>query len=312
MNKGLTFTIIFKAQSLNYGERTGNVSELKKFSRDEGLVYSYASRQSLRYDIVRLGNRYFNWQLAPVYSTEGTKQFRPDASIKDYPEIDFFGYMKTRGVGARAQTRAAVVRISPAIALEPFLSDIEFLSNKGLADRISENPDIAQIEQHFCFYTYTVTIDLDKIGIDKEKNIKIENPERAKRVKELLEIIKILNRDVKARSENLNPLFVIGGVYEVKNPFFMGRIKLEWKVNQPAIAIEPLIDTLNIKFKNNEISKDTYLGLVAGIWRNEDKLKELEVKKVGSVEEVFLEFGKEVDNYYASIEAQVISRPCEL
>lgn len=34
--KGLTLSIVFKAQSLNYGEGIGNISELKKLSR--GMV----------------------------------------------------------------------------------------------------------------------------------------------------------------------------------------------------------------------------------------------------------------------------------
>lgn len=299
MNKGLTLTIIFKAQSLNYGEGTGNVSELKKFSRDKGLVYSYASRQALRYDIVRLGNEHYNWQFTPVDSAKGTIQFKPEATIKDYPEIDFFGYMKTeKGKGKEQATRSAVVKISSAIALEPYLNDIEFLSNKGLADRIHKPSNLAQIEQHLSFYTYTVTIDLNRIGIDDKD--RISNPERAKRVKQLLEIVKILNREIKARIENLNPLFVIGGVYDVKNPFFMGRIELKWKNNKPAIMTEPIIDTLKTKFKDKEISNDTYLGIVTGIWDNENELRKIPCKVVDSVENIFSSLNKEVDGYYAS------------
>ena len=36
---GLSITIIFKAQSLNYGEGIGNISELKKLSRGDGRTY---------------------------------------------------------------------------------------------------------------------------------------------------------------------------------------------------------------------------------------------------------------------------------
>ena len=56
-SKGLTLTIIFKAQSLNYGEGIGNISELKKLTRGNGNVYTFASRQALRYDIARIGNK---------------------------------------------------------------------------------------------------------------------------------------------------------------------------------------------------------------------------------------------------------------
>ncbi len=36
LKKGLSITIIFRAQSLNYGEGIGNISELKKLSRGDG------------------------------------------------------------------------------------------------------------------------------------------------------------------------------------------------------------------------------------------------------------------------------------
>lgn len=295
MRKGLTLSIIFNAQSLNYGEGTGNVSELKKLSRDNGLVYSFASRQALRYDIVRLGNQYYGWQLTPVDSARGTVQFKPETSIKGYPEIDFFGYMKTEK-GQGASNRPAVVRLSSAIALEPYLSDIEFLSNKGLADRINENPNIAQLEQHFSFYAYTVTVDLDRIGIDE--GVTLSNTERATRVKQLLEVLKILNREIKGRGENLNPLFAIGGIYDIKNPFFMGRLKLEWKGSVPSIAINPLKETVNITFKGQTISSNTYIGLVSGIWGNEDELKQLPVKEAADIETVFSKLAGAVQAYY--------------
>lgn len=51
--KGLTISIIFDAMSLNYGEGVGNISELKKLSRS-GELYSYESRQAIRFDTYRL------------------------------------------------------------------------------------------------------------------------------------------------------------------------------------------------------------------------------------------------------------------
>ena len=49
---GLTVTIIFEAESANYGESIGNVAALKKISRGKGEQYTYISRQALRYNIV--------------------------------------------------------------------------------------------------------------------------------------------------------------------------------------------------------------------------------------------------------------------
>ena len=50
--KGLTMTFVFEAESANYGEGIGNVTSLKKLSRDGGRAYTYISRQALRYNII--------------------------------------------------------------------------------------------------------------------------------------------------------------------------------------------------------------------------------------------------------------------
>ena len=93
--KGLALTIIFEAESANYGEGVGNVASLKKISRNKGDQYTYISRQALRYNMIeQLGEAE-----APVKAEgSGEKkviQFSAEATIDKYPEIDFFGYLKT-------------------------------------------------------------------------------------------------------------------------------------------------------------------------------------------------------------------------
>ena len=51
--EGLTFTVIFLAESANYGEGIGNISSLKKMTRGNYEEYSYISRQALRYNMVQ-------------------------------------------------------------------------------------------------------------------------------------------------------------------------------------------------------------------------------------------------------------------
>ena len=139
MKKGLTFTVIAQAQSLNYGEGISNIAELKKLTRADGNVYTFASRQCLRYDIVRLASELFNWNLQVVDKSKGTIQFKDDMTIKDSQEMDLFGYMKTSKKDDKdkggSSTREAVVRLSNAISLEAYRSDMDFLNNKGLADK---------------------------------------------------------------------------------------------------------------------------------------------------------------------------------
>ena len=112
-NKGLTVSFIFEAESANYGEGVGNVTSLKKISRDGGKAYSYISRQALRYNMIEQ----MGVNNTPLDLDGKVIQFHPDATIEDYPEIDLFGYMKTK---KPMKSRAAVARLSNAVALETF------------------------------------------------------------------------------------------------------------------------------------------------------------------------------------------------
>ena len=293
--KGLSITIIFKAQSLNYGEGIGNISELKKLTRGNGDVYTFASRQALRYDIVRLGNKMFNWNLEVVDKSQGTVQFKSDLTIKDSEEMDLFGYMKT-AKNDGSNVRSAAVRLSNAISLESYKGDMDFLNNKGLADRINEFPNLANIEQHLSYYTYTITIDLEKIGIDE--NIELSNEEKEKRVNQLLDIIKILNRDIRGREENLSPVFVIGGIYNINSPFYLGRIKLNERNGEFSIDTEMLKDTSTLTIGESSVIDDTEIGILKNSFKNENEIEEAFEGKVGNVEEFFRNLKEKVTKYY--------------
>ena len=301
-SKGLTLTIIFKAQSLNYGEGIGNISELKKLARGNGNVYTFASRQALRYDIARIGNKLYDWNLEVVDKEKGTVQFKDELNIKDSQEMDLFGYMKTSKKSAEnedggSETRSAAVRLSHALSLEEYKSDMDFLTNKGLADRIPAYPNLANIEQHLSYYTYTVTVDLPRVG--KDGNIELSQEEKTNRVLQLLEIIKILNRDIRGREENLSPLFIVGGIYNINSPFFLGRIKLEAKGEDFKIDTKVLESAMELKIGENSVKENTFAGIVPNEFKNEEELKELFGDKMLGIQEFFDEIENEVKEYYA-------------
>ncbi|UQF70568.1 type I-B CRISPR-associated protein Cas7/Cst2/DevR [Vagococcus lutrae] len=262
--KGLALTIIFQAESANYGESLGNVAALKKISRNNGEQYTYISRQAIRYNIAeQLGET-----LAPV-SAEGSGdkkvvQFKADATIADYPELDFFGYLKTEKKSS-GKKRSAKVRLSNAISLETFKGDTDFLTNKGQADKLGVNMNIAQAEIHQSYYRYTVTVDLDQIGIDSVDDIKLEAEEKNRRVAKLLDTIAFLYRDIRGRREDLKPLFIIGGVYDVKNPIFQNNVD----VKDNKITVSKIDGVLY-----DTIVDDTYCGVVEEQFDNTEEIKE--------------------------------------
>lgn len=287
--KGLALTIIFEAESANYGESIGNVASLKKMSRGKGDQYTYISRQALRHNIVEQ----LDEALAPVKAEgSGEKkvvQFELDATIKDYPELDFFGYLKTEK-GGQGRKRSAKVRLSNAVSLEPFRGDLDFLTNKGLADRINSNMNIAQAEIHRSYYRYTVTVDLDHIGIDNpipEEIHEIDKEERARRVERLLDTVALLYRDIRGRREDLKPLFAIGGVYDIKNPVFSNTVDLK----DGALQIEQIQSSMYKGIKEN-----TKCGLVMGKFTNENEIK-AELNAI-NMPDFFESLKKDVRDYY--------------
>lgn len=295
MNNALSMTVIFEANSLNYGEGIANISELKKIHRGTGVVHTFVSRQSIRYDIIRLGNELFGWNLDTVDKASGVVQFKKDVTIKDSTEMDLFGYLKT---AKSSKKRAAVVRLSHAISLEPYRSDWDFLNNLGLAERINESANLANIEQHQSLYTYTVTIDLMNIGKDINDNVELSNEEKSKRVHEFLDILKILNRNIRGRQENLSPLFVIGGVYPVANPFFLGKIKLGEKNKGWAVNTSTLLAVMNQTFAGEKIGDCTNIGILDNMFENQAEL-ETELKdKLVSIEDFFNKISQDVQKVY--------------
>lgn len=282
MKKGLTLSMIFVANSANYSEGFGNISTLKKLHRGDGYAYTYISRQAMRYSLVEN----LSWNNTPTSIDQKVVQFSPEATIESYPEIDFFGYMRTEKKKG-ASTRSAVCRMSHAIALEPYKSDLDFLTNMGLANREEKFDNaIAQSEIHQSLYAYTITIDLDRVGIDGD--IHLSKEEKTKRVTELLRGIKLLNRDIKGRRENMSPIFAIGGIYDVKSPHFEGRLKMK----QGALEIDLIQGTLDL---DDTIKNNTKIGYVGGIFNNDEGVKGLNTVGIG---DLFSSLEKEVEAYY--------------
>ncbi|MDY3058549.1 MAG: type I-B CRISPR-associated protein Cas7/Cst2/DevR [Fusobacterium sp.] len=284
--KGLTMTIVFEAESANYGEGIGNITALKKLSRGNGSQYTYISRQAIRYNIVeQLGEAKAEVE-AMGSGEKKVVQFSPETTIKDYPELDFFGYLKTEK-DAMAKKRSAIVRLSNAISTETFKGDLDFLTNIGLADRTKEKPSIAQAEIHKSYYVYTLAMDLDQIGIDKNDDIELPKEEKSRRVEKLLDTIAFLYRDIRGRRENLAPLFVIGGVYDIKNPIFENLVK----VKENKILVKNIDSGI---FEN--MRKDTFCGVVEGKFDNTQEIED--VLNSTTIPKFFEQLKTKVREYY--------------
>ena len=139
-------------------------------------------------------------------------------------------------------------------------------------------------------YAYTITIDLDKVGIDTNGDIEISNEEKANRINSLLDTVQFLYRDIRGRRENMNPIFIIGGVYERKNPYFEDRLKIS-KKDLNVDILKSIVDSCN------DTKENTLVGYINGYFNNDEQIKE--TLNAQTVSEVFNKLKEEVVQYYA-------------
>jgi len=328
----LTLTIITqRATSLNYGENIGNVSILKKLSLGDNSQITYVSDKALKYDIRRKGKEEKEWKLLDERlrrhienSTRNRTKERVDLDdsfvrgLFEYQEFDLFGGLFTkdlfnaknlyfRGQKVDSIKRSSPVKITYAFSISKFQGDMDFMNNIDAFNRYIKHikPEesnreqaIPQSEQHTAHYYYTIAVDLDRIGVWETENRTEEvilAEERAKRVKDLLDIVRTLSRQIRGRYENLSPILVIGGIYKVKNPFFMGCIgATETEDRKLLLDINRLLDCKGII--PEEERDNTLCGLLSGFFANEQEIREkLNCKSVG---EVFEELKKKVGEIY--------------
>jgi CRISPR-associated protein Cst2 len=321
----LTLTIITqRATSLNYGENVGNVSILKKLSLGDNSQITYVSDKALKYDIRRKGKEEKGWRLLDekvkelIEKSKDGKKLNVDKFAKElvqeYQEFDLFGGLLTNLKGADGKKvelsygdsvkRTAPVKITYAYSISKFQGDMDFMNNIEAYNRYIRHIEqkdaqvITQSEQHTTHYYYTIATDLDRIGVWETENRTedvIPAEEKAKRVKDLLDIIRTLSRQIRGRYENLSPIFVIGGIYKIKNPFFMGCVSAkETEDGKLLLDINRLLDCKGII--PEEERDNTLCGLLSGFFANEQEIREkLNCKSVG---EVFEELKKKVGEIY--------------
>ncbi len=339
--KGLTFTLITpKVSGINYGETIGNTVTHKKVTTGSGVQLTYASDKALKYEIRHQGQERFGWRLLDEKLQEfikgnlkEEKKGRSKKTVLDvdnfakqligeYEEFDLFGGLFTNvkdpESGKKVELsndydsvkRAAPVNVSYAFSIEPYKGDLDFMNNIDAYNRyikyLEEKEDqvIVNTETPYAHYRYTVSVDLDRIGVweplDGEPEEVIDNNLAAKRIRELLEVIKNLSRRIKGRRESLAPIFVIGGVFGVKNPFFADAINaVELENGKLLLEVEPILEAIEL------IPEGERKNIVCGVSKShfanadmiEEKLKEkgVEVRSVGAA---FEKLKEQVNEYY--------------
>lgn len=243
--KALTITYLTKASyaSLNGSDKeVDNISSIKKIRKNDGLEYPYCSSQAVR-RALREQLAVMDFKLSEGATGEqekgaATTQCEPEKYIDD----DLFGFMNASSSTVK---RTSPVRVSPLIAITPYLGELDFATNY-MSVSAGGNPNIFETEIHSGYYCGTILIELDRIGekSDGDKyELKLEAEEKARRVIALIDAIQNLwtvGRQSRFLSD-VSPKLVCASLMRVKNPIFMESIRIDNK------------DEVNVNLINNTI-----------------------------------------------------------
>lgn len=289
-SNALTLTIVANMTS-NYGEGLGNISSVQKIYRN-GKAYATRSRESLKNAICVQSGFYDDLQT----SIDGAMQklVTSDLNASNCRALEG-GYMSTKDV---TYIRNSSFYLTDAIAVDPFINETRFHNNLYLAKNYAEANGLNlqekasecglmpyQYEYDKSMKIYSITIDLEKIGVDDNFHVAADHKEKEDRVIALINAIENLALVVKGNLDNAEPVFVAGGLSPRKTHMFENAVL----VSNKKLVIEPVKEKLEKGFacalmRNGQLA-------------NEDEIvRELNPK---TVQKFFEELREQVKAYYS-------------
>jgi CRISPR-associated regulatory protein, DevR family len=243
-------------------------------------------RRALRNQLEVLGCTLSEGEAAKIAKGAATTKQEPAKYIDD----DLFGYMGTEeaaeGKKGKATKRTSVVRVSPLVALNPYLGDLDFGTNY-MATKPVGIPISLRQKSIRGFIVGRVLIELDRVGSGDGFDKDLDNKEKAQRVKDLLNAIKNLwasGRQSRFLAD-IAPKFVAAAMLTTKNPIFLESIQVEGKLLNAGMIKETLKDY------NKEIVAST-IGMRQGFFEGT-------VEGAKTIGDAFKEMTKWVDEYYS-------------
>lgn len=248
-NTALTLTVIANMTS-NYGEGLGNISSVQKVYRG-GKEYATRSRESLKNAICVQAGLYDDLQT----SVDGAMQklVTKDINAATCKALEG-GYMSTKDV---TYIRNSSFYLTDAVSVEPFISDARFHNNLYLATNFAkanglnvqnDSKDCGlmpyQYEYDKSIKIYSITIDLEKVGVDQNFDAEASNEEKCSRVLSIIDAVENLSLVVKGNLDNAEPIFIAGGLSPRKTHMFENAVRVVGK----NLVVEPIKEKLDMGF----------------------------------------------------------------
>lgn len=224
-NLGLTLTIVCNITS-NYGETLGNASSVQKVFKN-GKIYATRSRESMKNAIMTQSGMYDD--LKVVVHEIAQKDVTKEMNASNCRALEG-GYMNTNNLTV---IRKSSFYLSDAVACDEFVNETRFHNNLYLASIRAKDKGLNlqkdakkvglipyQYEFDKSLKKYSITFDLDKVGVDENFNAEAEVSEKIERVNLILETIENLSLVVKGNLDNSEPLLIFGGIGSCKTHYF--------------------------------------------------------------------------------------------
>lgn len=248
-NTALTLTVIANMTS-NYSETLGNISSVQKVYRG-GKEYATRSRESLKNAICVQAGLYDDLQT----SVDGAVQklVTEDVNAATCKALEG-GYMSTKDV---TYIRNSSFYLTDAVSVEPFISDARFHNNLYLATNFANAKDLNiqknplecglkpyQYEYDKSIKIYSITVDLEKVGVDQNFDAEASNEEKCSRVLSIIDAVENLSLVVKGNLDNAEPIFIAGGLSPRKTHMFENAVRVVGK----NLVVEPIKEKLEMGF----------------------------------------------------------------
>lgn len=289
-NTAITLTVVARMTS-NYGEGLGNISSVQKVFRD-GKTFSSRSRESVKNALMIQSGFYDDLQVDVDKVTQ--KRVNEEKNAANCRGLEG-GYMSTSGL---TRIRKSSFYLTDAVSCDEFVNETRFHNNLYLASTYAKQEGLNvqndagkvglmpyQYEYEKSLKQYSMTIDLDKIGVDENYGTEATAEEKASRVKDLLRAVEHLNLVVKGNLDNAEPIFIVGGLSPYKTHYFENVVKVK---NGQLLLSDEL---------KNRLAKSFTIALLPG----ENLVNEAEIRSELSplgISEFFDDLCRQVDVHF--------------
>lgn len=309
--KAITLTILTESPIfLSNDQGFGNYTPGKKAFQKDGK-HAITSVATFTYELRRLLKEEFGWQLNDIV-TKAKNMYLADVSDASGQkmEADIFGFL----IPDKQISKTSPLRVIPFTSIHPFQNDTQLITNKGFFNLnfernyrdekgnllsgtdIPQTQALANEEVFGDYYTYTLTIELNRVGVVETDGDKYLMPSqrtffakesRLKAVQDILQALTILTRDIKHQKVLLKPLGVYGGAFTSAVPYFWNdfdfqngeldiqralQTQTDYQLEEAIISVDPRIKTKTREGLSSESPVAAIMKLASRLSIGDDNL----------------------------------------